>query len=127
MKTFSMLFVLSLTLASCAQNKKAHHHSHETEMVKVQATDKVEEVIVTVEREVEAKTTTETSSSFECRAGNDVRVLEITPVDDSGCELKYTKNGETETIANANFNVSYCETVQQRIVKKLEAAGFSCQ
>jgi hypothetical protein len=65
-------------------------------------------------------------STIICSAANDERILAVVPVE-QGCELLYTKVGETKTIASASFELSYCEAVQTRISKKLETSGFICK
>lgn len=131
MKILLMTSLLSIALFGCAQSKKAEIQSSEPEMNKVQEEDIVDAMTKKMNKKnfksAKQKPVSPPQTVITCKAGTDVRVLEIKPVDEKGCELQYTKNGDTKTIANANFNVSYCETVQNRITSKLEAAGFSCQ
>ena len=137
MKTLGILFISSLIIVGCAGTQKENKTSHETEMVKIDHVDvvvkspdtkKIEKTIVSKETvKLFEANPNNTSSLITCTSGSDTRKLEIVPIDTNACELKYTKNGETNTIANANFDVSYCKTVQQRVAQKLEAAGFNCQ
>lgn len=137
MKNVIITSLLSLALFGCAQTKKTEMQDSEPEMKKIQEEDIVDAMTKKMDKKNfnEAKQKPAPSSAalpasqsiITCSAGSDVRVLEIKPIDEKGCELQYTKNGDTKTVANANFNVSYCETVQNRIFKKLESAGFDCQ
>lgn len=131
MKFQLLLLVSTLLVTGCAQSQKAKISDGEPEMSKVQAQDISPAITKEMNKKnfkaAKEKITPLPQSVLTCSAGSDVRVLEIIPVDEKGCELQYTKNGNTKTVANANFNVSYCETVQTRISKNLEAAGFSCQ
>lgn len=68
------------------------------------------------------KTSTETS----CKSGSDTRVLAV-KVAGSGCELHYTKFGETNSVASSQNGTEYCQSVLERIKGKLEGAGFTCQ
>lgn len=64
-------------------------------------------------------------SGVECKNGSDVRKLEILK-SGSGCQLAYSKFGETSNIASAANGTEYCETVSKRIQGKLADAGFTC-
>jgi hypothetical protein len=61
-----------------------------------------------------------------CTSGQDTRTLELKAQGD-GCALDYTKAGETKTLATAASDKSYCEGVQEKVIKNLEGAGFACQ
>ena len=128
---FNLLLLVSALLVGCAQSQKSQISDGEPQMKKVEQEDINTGMTKKMSNKnfKEAKKTVMNvpQSVLTCSAGSDVRVLEIKSVDEKGCELQYTKNGDTKTVANANFNTSYCETVQTRISKKLEAAGFSCQ
>jgi hypothetical protein len=70
--------------------------------------------------------TSATGPTVECANGKDVRNLEIKTVD-KGCELAYTKNGRTESVATSANGSKHCEEVKERIQTKLEASGYSCK
>ncbi len=78
--------------------------------------------------EAKAATTTESTSSSEttCKSGSDERKLAIV-AKGSGCELQYTKMGETKSIASQIVGNQKCEEVMTRIKEKLVAAQFNCQ
>jgi hypothetical protein len=113
-----------LFLASCASNKNLEKPVEKVKDKKVMASD-VEKIpstkkVMATPKEMVAQ------SSVNCTANSDERILAVVPVE-QGCELLYTKMGETKTIASASFELSYCEAVQTRISKKLETAGFNCK
>ena len=127
MKYFICLSLLTFLLSSCAQGEKTAEQKPEPEMKKVSNEDITKDMSKKNFKKAKISKDSSPQSVLTCTAGSDVRVLEIKPVDTKGCELQYTKNGNTKTVANANFDLSYCESVQTRISKKLEAAGFDCQ
>lgn len=61
-----------------------------------------------------------------CTHGKDIRVLELKEAA-QGCELVYTKAGEAKTIATAKNEKAYCEGVSQKVSKKLQDSGFTCE
>lgn len=60
-----------------------------------------------------------------CKAGTDERKLAIV-AKDTGCELQYTKAGQTSTIASQIIGNVKCESVMTNIKEKLIAAGYTC-
>lgn len=127
MKKLICLSFLTVFITSCAQSGKVEKSNPEPEMKKVSAQDLTKDMSKKNFKAAKLQKEDTPQSILTCTAGSDVRVLEIKPVDGKGCELQYTKNGKTKTVANANFDLKYCESVQTRISKKLEAAGFDCQ
>ena len=121
----TLIYSLSLLLlASCATQKDLKKPTESMEDKKVMASDikkvpKTKKAIATPKEMV-------AQSSINCTSSGDERILAVVPVN-QGCELLYTKMGETKTIASASFELSYCEAVQTRISKKLETAGFDCK
>jgi len=61
-----------------------------------------------------------------CAGRNDSRVVEVTNTPDGGCEVRYTKFGETKVVANAQNDLSYCEQIYERITQRLNSAAFEC-
>lgn len=125
-----LLFIAAILLiTSCAQSQKSQVSDSQTEMQKVETEDINKKISKEVEQKVQQTVSPPSApqSILTCKAGSDVRILEILSEDQKSCQLQYTKNGDTKTVAKANFNLSYCETVQTRISQKLETAGFSCQ
>jgi len=67
-------------------------------------------------------------NTITCVSGADKRVLEVTQnVEGKACKTKYTKGGETSTIAEANAEPGYCATVADKVKKNLETSGFKCE
>jgi len=127
MKNICLSLVLLSIFISCASSKKIIKTPLKAEVPKIQETNQVKEISKKVVEKVQSfKKTTPSAKTF-CKSGTDTRVLTIIPIESTGCELQYTKNGEAKTVANANFNPSYCTTVKDRIMTKLKAAGFNCQ
>lgn len=61
-----------------------------------------------------------------CTSGADERLLAIS-TQGEGCELNYTKAGETKTIATQIIGDGRCVEVMGNVKKNLEGAQFSCQ
>lgn len=119
MKLIIILSLSLVALSSCASKKPMESEMAKKPMVKESLAPKVKKVLATP-KEMVAQTT------VICAAAGDERILAVVPVE-QGCELLYTKVGETKTIASASLELSYCEAVQTRISKKLETAGFDCK
>lgn len=72
---------------------------------------------------------TETSKllkAMTCMKGSDTRLLEVT-TENGGCELKYTKMGETKSVATSVKGTSHCNSVKDRIIGKLQEASYNCK
>lgn len=61
-----------------------------------------------------------------CSSHEGVRKLAI-KTKDQGCELDYTKGGQTSAIASQVVGQAKCEEVSTRIQEKLIAAGYKCE
>lgn len=66
------------------------------------------------------------TTEVNCKSGSDERKLAIN-VKGAGCELNYTKAGETKAIASQINGSEKCEEVMTSVKDKLVAANFSCQ
>ena len=62
-----------------------------------------------------------------CTNGNDIRVLEIEAVEGKGCEVIYTKNGNSKSVAKAGKGTEHCEKTVEKMTDKLESGGFKCE
>lgn len=60
-----------------------------------------------------------------CKNGSDTRTLDVVKKD-AGCEVSYTKFGETTAPASSSNGTAHCESVKERIKTNLENAGFQC-
>jgi hypothetical protein len=61
-----------------------------------------------------------------CKSGEDQRKLEIQSREGGGCKVAYTSGGATKTVGEAEHELEFCDKLVEKIVKKLEAAGFEC-
>lgn len=61
-----------------------------------------------------------------CKGGGDERVLEVV-AEGSGCKTIYTKGGQANSIATSANGTQHCQEVSDRVLAKLQAAGFNCQ
>ena len=125
MKQFFAYSLCFLVLFSCA-SKKELQTTNDSSMKKEVATAAKKVVLPVKKKMAPTPKDMVAQSSINCSAASDERILAVVPVE-QGCELLYTKMGETKTIATASFELSYCEAVQTRISKKLETAGFDCK
>lgn len=63
---------------------------------------------------------------LECAQGEDKRTIAIESKG-SGCEVRYTKFGNSEVVANAVHTPSFCAEVKDKIREHLEAGQFTCR
>ncbi|MBI4403469.1 MAG: hypothetical protein HY537_04875 [Deltaproteobacteria bacterium] len=61
-----------------------------------------------------------------CKAEKDERIVEIVETA-PGCELKYTKFGETQVIASSAVGPAHCNRVRDQIKNNLEDFGYKCE
>lgn len=66
------------------------------------------------------------AKEVKCTSGSDERMLAIAAKGE-GCELSYTKSGETKPIATQMVGDGRCVEVMKNVRTKLEGAQFSCQ
>lgn len=66
------------------------------------------------------------SDAVVCKAGKDERQIGKREREGGGCEVVYTKHGDTSVIADARNDVSYCDNVVDKIKTNLTNAGFTC-
>lgn len=65
-------------------------------------------------------------AALTCKAGKDIRVLEKSEKN-AGCELKYTKFGETNVVASSAAGGSHCDKIRDQIRSNLEKSGYKCE
>jgi hypothetical protein len=61
-----------------------------------------------------------------CEQGTDKRTVLIESKD-GGCEVHYSKFGNSEKIAYSAHSQEYCVEVKEKIRSRLEAAQFTCK
>ncbi|HEX4924495.1 MAG TPA: hypothetical protein VFV50_10430, partial [Bdellovibrionales bacterium] len=64
-------------------------------------------------------------TSVECKSGGDVRKLAVVPKG-SGCEVEYTKAGETKSIGSAQNDKDFCPNLLEKVKARLETSGYTC-
>lgn len=68
--------------------------------------------------------------SYTCTNGSDERVISIVYPDPEAkvpCEVRYRKQGVTETLWSAQQEVGYCEEKAKAFVEKQRAWGWNCE
>lgn len=66
------------------------------------------------------------TSTVTCKGAGDTRLLKIESKENGGCEVIYTKNGNTQSVASAEHEPEYCDAAVIKIRTTLEGAGFKC-
>ena len=66
------------------------------------------------------------SDTIECKSGTDIRKLVTIGKDGGGCEVEYTKFGDTKVIGGAQYDKDVCVSVVAKVRATLETSGFSC-
>jgi hypothetical protein len=107
--------VLTISIA-CSSKSKVSDSSAQNASKKAAAT-KVQ---------ADAAKSTTAASSVTCTHNSEKRTIAV-QAKDSGCEVMYTKMGETKSIATAAHGDKYCQGVVSKIQKNLTGAGYSCQ
>ncbi len=119
MKT--LLLIAAMALVGCASSSKKEMNE-ESMKVKVEETTKE----VEMKAKSKMKKMKDSAQALTCNSGSDKRMIEVKS-EDGGCEVLYTKNGETSSIASAKYDLGYCSKIQDRIVTNLTNAGFKCE
>jgi hypothetical protein len=89
-------------------------------------TDKAATDVKPVEKtEATSGVDTSVGDTIECKSGTDVRKLIIVDKD-AGCEVEYTKFGESKVIGGAQYERDICTNVVAKVRATLETSGFSC-
>lgn len=69
---------------------------------------------------------TAATAGLACDKGADKRMIEVAPKG-KGCEVRYTKNGKTDTVASSAIGNDHCEKTREKMRGKLEASGYTCK
>lgn len=66
--------------------------------------------------------------AYVCTQGNMERRIEVVPLGTAKvpCEVRYTKNGNTEVVWNAQVEEGYCEARAVEFVEKQRGWGWEC-
>lgn len=62
-----------------------------------------------------------------CEQGTDKRTVVIEPKTGTGCEVHYSKFGNSEKVASAVHTLAFCDEVKDKIRAHLEAGQFTCK
>ncbi len=109
--------VTAFVIIGCSNTQKSTTDTKNTSAQKVSKKDA---------KSTQSKTEVKASgSAILCKKGSDERKLEIITAN-NGCQLAYTKLGETSNVASAASGTEYCDTVSKRIQGKLADAGYTC-
>jgi uncharacterized protein YceK len=112
MKVVSLVVMaLAVTLIGCSSKNKSADKKEDNK--KVEAT-------------TEAKTATLGKADVTCKLGQYVRQMTIENTKE-GCNLKYSKDGETRSIAEGSAGSTYCQEVLDRVKGNLVEKGFTCE
>ncbi|MEQ1878657.1 MAG: hypothetical protein ABL958_18585 [Bdellovibrionia bacterium] len=131
MKTLIILLALAFSITVSAETKKSPFGVTKKEVAEAPKakpaapkadTPKAAEVDPTVAEEASGGGVGDT---IECKSGTDVRKLVIIDKG-AGCEVEYTKFGDTKVIGGAQFERDICTNVVGKVRGTLEGAGFSC-
>jgi hypothetical protein len=74
----------------------------------------------------DAKAAAPVAGTITCKSGKDSRTL-ATAAKGAGCELTYTKHGESKVAGNGAAGSAACEKIASKIKANLEKSGFTCQ
>jgi hypothetical protein len=61
-----------------------------------------------------------------CRSEKEERVLEMRTGAD-GCDLRYTRGGQTRSIATSRAGDAHCQSVHGKTRSNLERSGYRCE
>ena len=119
MKLFTVTFLVLMLVGfqGFAQQGK-------TTTTKTTTTTKAEET-KKVEPETTAQDVTASTEGAECKSGMAVRKLTVV-TKGTGCEVEYTKDGDTSTIGSAQNDSNYCGMLVSKVRNRLEDSGFTC-
>jgi len=78
------------------------------------------------------ETAEEAQSRVVCKNGSDERAIQVVKAAEKSasgriCEVVYAKFSKSDVVAGSTNSHAYCEGVQNKIRKNLEAAGFTCK
>ncbi len=123
MKKLFVLSVAILSLSACGSAEKKDMENTDS-----QATEQNADAKANSEGDAkDAQAGQAMGSKSSCTLDKDTRVIEVKKTDSGGCELFYTKFGESKSVASSGFGTQYCEEVKDRIQTNLNKAGFTCQ
>ncbi len=143
MKSLIILAAIFYSLSGLAQDKKASPFSGDKKPLAKPATataapatsapataapaKKTETPKAADDTRADGDTPTDNSvgDTIECKSGTDTRKI-VTKAKDAGCEVEYTKFGDTKVLGGAQNDKTVCTNVVDKVRATLEASGFTC-
>lgn len=65
--------------------------------------------------------------TYICSLKGEERKIAMKSTPSGGCEVLYSKAGRTNSIAHADYDVTYCEKTLEKTRANLEKAGYACE
>lgn len=118
--TFVGVMMMSLVIG-CASSQKSGEKSAENSKTTQSKMKKTSKKMKSSSSKMTADMT------VDCSSGSDARKIEVAKSDSGGCQVLYTKFGNSSEIASAQSDPTYCEEVKDRVVSNLEGSGFKCK
>jgi hypothetical protein len=120
-KKVFVLAAVVLSLGACSSAEKKEMNAMEGKAANAEAKAN------SGKEEAKAEAAEMAASKATCTLDQDTRIIEVKKTEAGGCELFYTKFGESKSVASSGFGTQYCEEVKDRIESNLNKAGFTCQ
>jgi hypothetical protein len=125
MKLFMKIVIVSMasSLAACSSMKKKAEPAPIAPAASNAAVQKPTTPVPSAKPEKAEKV----AKQIQCENGTDKRTIAVESTSESGCEVHYSKFGNSEKVASAVHTPSFCEEVKDKIRSHLEAGQFSCK
>lgn len=122
-----ILAFLGLALGACSSSKKnSDEAAQSSEAQAEQAADQKSKDTSDQAGKAKDASAGDLSETVTCKLGGDTRTIGIKSVDE-GCEVIYTKFGESTSIASGSKGSGHCANVVTKVKDNLQNAGFSCE
>lgn len=66
------------------------------------------------------------NQTFTCTNAGSTRTIEVAAAG-NGCEVRYTKGGDTQTLWRAEHESNYCAPKAEAFVEKQKGWGYQCE
>ena len=127
MKKAATVIIAAFLFSACASTQK--EETIETAEKAAKSEMKKASAVKGMAKKMKTSASSGSSSSsdaLKCKLGKDMRNLDVKPTG-KGCELTYTKFGNSKIAASSQYGSGYCQKVQSKIKGRLEQAGFKCE
>lgn len=61
-----------------------------------------------------------------CKSGSQERTIEVVTSEAKSCEVKYTKEGQSQTLWTSKRDAEFCKTKATQLTDKLASSGWNC-